>query len=68
MTAASHCLSLAQKALAAARQAELDMTGHRANDFDRMAIHCAIEYLERTVEELSCFAPAPTSYRTAAKK
>jgi hypothetical protein len=68
MTAARNCLGLVEKAVAAAQQAQDEMIGSRGNDFDRIAIHCAIEYLERALEELKGFASTSNAFRPAIKK
>jgi hypothetical protein len=58
MAAANDCLSLIRKAVAAAHQAQAELSGFVRHDFDRMAINLALVHLEHALAELSCFAQA----------
>jgi hypothetical protein len=55
MSAAELCLTLVQRAVEAAHQAQIEMAGSVRHDFDRMAINDALEYLQRALAELTCF-------------
>jgi hypothetical protein len=58
MSAAAHCLTLVREAVAAARQAQVEMAGSVRRDFDRMAINDALGHLENALAELACFEPS----------